>query len=45
MKICENQLNFIKILNDDLYEEPTIFEKMDDEKQTVHQTRLLIQHN
>jgi len=41
MCIYENQRELIEKENNEEYEEPTIFEKMDDDKPSIHQTRAL----
>ena len=38
IRMCENQKLIIDIDNDDEYEEPTVFEKMEEEKQSIHAT-------
>ena len=42
--MCENQKRIIDIDNDDEYEEPTVFEKMEDEKPSIHATRMLAKY-
>lgn len=42
--MCENQKLIIDIDNDDEYEEPTVFEKMEDEKPSIHATRMLAKY-
>lgn len=39
MRIFENQNALIDRENNAEYEEPTIFERMDDDKPSIHQTR------
>ena len=41
MRIFEEQKHLIEIANDDEYESPTIFEKMEDEQPSVHKTRMI----
>ena len=39
--MCENQKMIIEIEKDDDYEEPTIFEKMQEDAPSIHKTRML----
>jgi len=41
LRMCENQQMLIDIDNDSEYEEPTVFEKMDGKKMSVHGTRMV----
>ena len=40
LRMCENQKMLIDIDNDSEYEEPTVFEKMEGKKMSVHGTRM-----
>lgn len=42
--MCENQKLLIEIENDSEYEEPTVFEKMEGKKISVHGARMLTKY-
>ena len=44
IRMCENQKRIIDMDNDDEYEEPTVFEKMEDEKPSIHATRMRVKY-
>lgn len=44
LRMCENQKMLIDIDNDSEYEEPTVFEKMEGKKMSVHGTRMITKY-